>query len=190
VERPDPLVALLDEARASERAAGRTRAAWLRRQAEEGATLAGALLVLAEAGSVVSARTTSGRVSHGVVAQVATDFVVLRSERGDVCISFAAISTVRLQEGERHRAPTGSRPPALDLLLVEVLAGLAPERPRVAVGTTGDGVVAGELLAVGADVVTVRLDGDGRTLCYVAVTAVEEVVLPRASRDPQPLRSG
>jgi hypothetical protein len=179
VDRLDPLVALLDEARATDRAAARRRGAWLRRQAEEEATLAGALLDLSERGSLVTIGSTSGRTTSGTVAAVARDFVVLRSDRADACIALAAVSSVRLHEGERHGAPTGSRQAALDLVLVEVLAGLSAERPRVALVTGGDGVLAGELVAVGADVVTLRMDGDHRTLCYVAVATIEEALLAR-----------
>lgn len=176
----DPLVDLLDEARAADRGGSRVRERWLRRQAEEGATLAGTLLDLAERGSAVAVRTTTGRVSHGAVVAVGTDFVVLRAEdRRDVCVRLAAVATVRPQVGERHVSATGDRPAPLDLLLVEVLAGLAPDRPRVALVTSAGELIAGELIAVGADVVTLRLDGDRRTLCYVAATAVDEVVIER-----------
>ena len=174
----DPLVALLDEARAGEEGAARARERWLRRQAEEGATLVGALLDLAERGSPVSIRTGSGRSSTGLVLALGTDFLVLRAAgRGDVCVRLGAISSIRPQGGERHRPPTGGRPAPLDLLLVEVLAGLAPDRPRVALWTGGVGLVTGELLAVGGDVVTVGLEGTPHALCYVAAAAVEEAVL-------------
>ena len=179
MDRLDPLVALLDDARAAERATARRRGGSLRRQAEEEATLAGAMIDLSERGSLVAVGSRSGRTSSGTVAAVARDFVVVRSEGADACISLAAVSSVRLPGGERHRPPTGSRQPALDLLLVEVLAGLSAERPRITLVTRGDGVLAGELVAVGADVVTLRMDGDHRTLCYVAAAAVEEVLVPR-----------
>ena len=173
----DPLVDLLDDARAAEVTAGRERQRWLRRQAEEEATLEGALLDLAERATVVALRTTAGRVHHGRVVAVGTDFVVIGADRGGTCVRLSAVSSVRPGPGERHGPPTGAREPALDLLLVEVLGGLAPERPRVAIGTAAGEVVSGELSAVGADVVTVRLDGDGRTPCYVAMAAVLDALV-------------
>ncbi len=179
MDRIDPLVALLDDARAAERSSSRVQASWLRRQAEEGATLVGALLDLSERGSLVTLGSASGRSTSGTVTAVATDFVALRSEQADACVALATVSSVRLHGGERHRAPTGSRPGALDLLLVEVLAGLAAERPRVALVVAGDGVLAGELVAVGSDVATLRMDGDARTLCYVATSAIHELVVVR-----------
>lgn len=174
---PDPLLTLLDDAKASDARAARERQRWLRRQAEEEATLVGTLLDLAERGSLLSLRTTTGRAHHGRVVAVGTDFVVVGGEGSRTCVRLGAVSSVRPAAGERHGAPTGGRTAPLDLLLVEVLAGLAPERPRVAVVTAADGAVSGDLLAVGADVVTVRLDGNPRTPCYVALAAVLEAVV-------------
>jgi hypothetical protein len=64
-------------------------------------------------------------------------------------------------------------------LLVEVLAGLAPERPRVVLVAGGE-LAAGELRSVGADVVTLRLDGDPTSLCYVAAAAISEAIIEPA----------
>jgi hypothetical protein len=173
----DPLLELLDEARAGDASAARVRERWLRRQAEDGATLAGTLLDLAERGAPVSVRTTTGRTSHGAIAAVGTDFVVLQSEEGrDTCLRLQAVAAVRPAVGERHAVATGDRLAPLDLLLVEVLAGLAPDRPRLVVLAGGD-LVAGELRAVGVDVVTLRLDGDRPSLCYIAAGAMDEVVV-------------
>lgn len=173
----DPLVRLLDEARASDAGATRGRERWLQRQAEEGATLAGSLLDLAERRSLLALRTSSGRVSRGAVVAVGSDFVALGTPGSPTtCVRLAAITTVRPSGAERHAAATGKRPPPLDLLLVEVLAGLAPVRPRVALVAGGE-MVAGELWSVGADVVTLRLDGEPDSVCYVAATAIGEVLI-------------
>jgi hypothetical protein len=91
---------------------------------------------------------------------------------GDVWIALAAIASVGTTEASP--AATGDRP-ALDLLLVEALARVAQERPQVAVMTAGGDVVAGRLRAVGADVLSLRLDGEGGT-AYVPATAVLEVL--------------
>ncbi len=176
----DPLVRLLDEARASDVGATRDRERWLQRQAEEGATLAGSLLDLAERRSAVAVRTSSGRVSRGEVMAVGSDFVALGGPSGPMtCVRLAAIASVRPSRAERHVAATGRRPPPLDLLLVEVLAGLAPERPRAALMAGGE-LVAGELRSVGADVVTLRLDGDPASVCYVAAAAISEALIEPA----------
>lgn len=173
----DPLVELLDEVRAGDAGAARLRERWLRRQAEEGATLAGTLLDLAERGAPVSVRTTTGRTSHGSVVAVGSDFAVLRGEDGrDACLRLQAVAAVWPAVGERHVVATGDRVAPLDLLLVEVLATLASDRPGVRVLAGGD-VIVGELRAVGVDVVTLRLEGERMRLCYVAAAALDEVVL-------------
>jgi hypothetical protein len=171
----DDLLRLLDDARSEERGTARERERFLRQVAEEGASLGGTLLDLAERGSVVTVRTASGRSHHGVVRLVGVDFLVLGAAPGDVWLRFVAVTTVRPHPGERHAAATGDRP-ALDLRLVDALARIAPERPRLGVVTADGELVAGELRAMGADVVTLRLDGDPRSVCYVSADSIREVL--------------
>ena len=74
-------------------------------------------------------------------------------------------------------------PVALPIGLAEALAVLAEERPRVLLVTvagTGEGAeggVAGELRAVGRDVVSIRLDGARPPHVYVPVANLAEVRL-------------
>lgn len=166
----DELLRLLDDARADERGDARARERHLRHVAEEGAHLDGTLVDLAEHGTSVTVRTTSGRSHHGQVLLVGADFCVV----GEAWIARRAITTVRLDPAQRHEPAVGNRP-TVDLLLVEALARIAFERPRVAVVTDGGELVAGELRSVGADVVTLRLDGDQGT-CYVSASAIGEVL--------------
>lgn len=165
---------LLDDARAEERGAEREHERFLRQAAEDSARLAGTLVDLAERGSVVSLRTSAGRAHHGQVRLVGSDFCVVATDAGDVWLAFSALCTVRPHTGERHAPATGDRA-AVDLLLVEALARIAADRPRVVLVAGGD-VVSGELAAVGEDVVTLRLDGEGRAVCYVSMPAVGEVL--------------
>jgi hypothetical protein len=171
----DELLRLLDDARADDRGASRGRERLLRQTAEEGARLAGTLVDLAERGSGVTIRTESGRAHHGVVRLVATDFCVVAAEAADVWLALGAMTTIRPHPGERHTPATGERA-AIDLLLVEALARVMSERPRLALVTAGGETLAGELRAVGEDVLTLRLDGDPRSLCYVSASAVREVL--------------
>jgi hypothetical protein len=61
--------------------------------------------------------------------------------------------------------------------LAEVLGVLGEGAPRVLVLTTaGDDGLAGDLVAVGRDVATVRLDGSAAT-AYVPIAAIAEVAL-------------
>lgn len=178
VQERDPLVELLDEGRAGERAAARARERALRQVAEEEAGLAGTLVDLAERGSGVAVRTEAGRTHHGALVAVGSDYCVVRAESGaEVHLRLAAIATVRPHPGERHVAAAGDRRPASDLRLLEVLGRMAHDRMRMTLVTRGGDVVVGQLLAVGADVVSVRLDGGAAEPCYVAAGAILEAVL-------------
>lgn len=157
----DDLLRLLDRARAADALAARARERLLRTVAEEGATLAGTLVDLAEAGAEVRVRTTFGRPASGPVRFVGSDFAVV----GDVWVRLSAIVAVL---GASSPA-AGDRAPS-DVLLSEALHRIATERPRVALATPGE-VLAGELVAAGVDVVTVRLDGEAG-LAYVPVASV------------------
>jgi hypothetical protein len=170
----DELLRLLDDARADERSAARQQERTLRQVAEEGAWLAGTLVDLAEQASAITVRTTTGRSHHGVIRLVATDFCVLGAAAGDVWLAVEAVATIRPHPEERHAAATGNRA-VIDLLLVEALARVAPERPRVAMVLVGGEAIAGELRAVGTDVVTLRLDGDPQGVCYVSAASIREV---------------
>lgn len=176
----DPeLIELLDEEHAADRGAARERERLLRQVAEEGASLAGTLLDLAEQGTPVSVSTRSGRAHHGFLIGVGDDFCVLRSARGTLTyLATDTMATVRPQPGERHPPASGERRAPRDLRLVELLSSALPERPRLALVLRGGEVVAGELRAVGTDVVTLRLDGDGRAV-YVAAASIAEATVDR-----------
>jgi hypothetical protein len=159
---------LLDDARAAEHRRARTSERLLRTAAEESATFAGSLLDLAEQGRSVRITTASRRRHVGPIRMVGLDFLVV----ADAWVALATVASVGVVEG--GGAATGDRP-GTDLLLVEALARVAPERPQLAVVTSGGEVVAGRLLAVGADVLTLRLEGEGGT-AYVPAAAVLEVL--------------
>ena len=168
----DPLQRLLDEARRDQAVEARAHEHWLRRAAREGATLTGALVDLAESGQPASVRIASGHVHHGRVVAVGTDFCAVETDGGVVVyISLSALGEVRLDPGA---PPTGNRAPTVDMTLAEALGRVADDRPRVAAVTQGmDAPMSGELCAVGADVLTVKLEG-GR-LALVAVAALTQL---------------
>ena len=176
----DDLLARLDrwvsDARTDQAAAARTRERWLKQAAEESATFSGVLLDLAERGAAVVVGVRGERRHRGVIAAVAADFCVLRTPSGrDVLLAFAGVASVRIDAA--GRAPTGDRAVHVELGFAEALAALAAERPRVLIVTTGAEGVAGDLRAVGLDVVTVRLDGDRAANAYVPIPAIIEVTL-------------
>lgn len=178
-DRPDlaaRLAAWAARARVDEAAADRSRESFLRRAATEDATIAGVLVDLAERGGTVLAVTTAGRRHRGPLRAVGHDFVVLRTDTGrDVLVAMAGLASVRPEAGAP--ATSGGRGVTVPAGLAEALALLAEERPRVLVVPTGGDGVAGELRAVGRDVVTIAPDGSERGLAYVPMTAITEVTL-------------
>src|SRR5207253_11320300 len=96
----------------------------------------------------------------------------------DTWVPLDAIAFVRPQRGSRAAPAAGDRPPPLDVRLAELLAQLAGDRPRVRLVSRGDAEgVAGELRSVGADVVTLALDGEPGGLCYVPLQSLTEVAV-------------
>lgn len=165
------------EARVDEAARRRSRERWLLQQAEEEGTFAGVLADLAERGTQVVVQTRSGGRHVGIVGAVGADFVAVRGARGaDALVRVDVIAAVRTQPGERSTA--GDRLLDARLTLAEVLARLAGERERVTLVLDGADAVAGTLRSVGADVVTLRLDGGGpMAIAYVRLPAVAEVLV-------------
>lgn len=153
---------LLDEARADGLAASRTRERWLRQQSAATATFVGSLLDLAESGAPVSLSLAAGRRHDGRVVGVGEDLVVLLEREEHVAVRSAAIAMVRTAPGTTAGPASGARPAALDLRFGELLARVVAGSPDVAVVLVTGDVVGGQLLAVGADVLSVRVAaGDG-----------------------------
>lgn len=167
------------DTRVEDAARSRMRERWLRQQAEEDARFAGVALDLSEAGAGVALRLTTGRTLHGRITTVARDFCVLRHDGGTATLlAFTAIATLRPEPGYRAAQATSERGAALDAGLFDVLVGLAGERPRVRIVVDGGSeALAGELRSVGADVATMRLDGEHGGTVYVQLGSVREVTL-------------
>jgi hypothetical protein len=174
----DPLAALLDRARAERAAAGRRRQRSLTRQATESATLAGALLDLAERRRPVRVTLVGGRSHSGVLRAVGEDFVVLEARLGRrIVLATAAVVTVGDVGHAVLAAATGDRRPDA-VRFVDVLADLAEGEGPVLIGTTAAPPFRAEIVAVGLDVLLVRpADAGRKALAYVAVAAVIDVVV-------------
>lgn len=164
-------------ARVDEAVAARAREAFLRRTAGEGATFAGVLLDLAEQGGVVAVTLAGGRRHRGRVRAVGADFVVLVNEQGgQVLVAHRGVVSVR--PDDRAATVAGDRPLAVAAGLAEVLAMVAEDRPRVLVVAVGDtDGLAGELRAVGRDVLVLRLDGLERPTAYVPTANLVELTV-------------
>jgi hypothetical protein len=168
--RVDPFDELADESRAADAVRRRSQARWLRQQAAEEATLVGVLVDLAERGDVVSLRSASGRTHRGPVSFVGGDHVVIGD---DVWVRVAAVVAVRFA-GD---VATGDRAAVRHTRLVESLAEMVPDRPAVVVVTFDGTSMRGELIAAGAEIVSLVLDGDRSQRCVIAVDGIAEVIV-------------
>ena len=170
----DELERLIDEVQRADAVRDRQRERWLRQVDEEGATLAGALLDLAERRSTVTIDTPDSSY-RGRARTVGHDFCILAGDTGEVWLPFDAVVAVRPDPTEGHGAATGSRPPA-DLRFGEALSQLVAERPRVTVVLSGGRRMTGVLRGVGRDVMTLGLDGDEAAVAYVALGSVRAIL--------------
>ena len=173
---------LLADAAADAAARERSQERTLRAVAESEATFAGVILDLAERGTTILVRTIAGRLHRGRVVGVGASVLALQDGgRPPVLLTVAGVTSARPDPAvddhglERATDVSGNRPAPIDVPLGQLLAVLAEDRPRVQVAVPGDEPVAGELRAVGSDVVTLRLDG--RRLVHLRLAAVVEVVL-------------
>lgn len=166
------------EQKVDEAARARTRERWLRQQAEEDAHFAGLALDLAERGDHVVVRGVSGRLYVGAVAAVGRDFIVVRTQSGSraAFLTFDAVTTIRPEPGVARPPANSERDASLAATFADVLGGLASDHPRVQVMAGGD-PLAGDLVAVGHDVASLRLDTNPPTTAYLRLSNVVEVVL-------------
>lgn len=182
----DRLVASFQRWAAAERAAGeaaaRSRSASLARQAAGGATWTGILVDLAERSAVVALAVPGARLSGRLVG-VGRDFCVLEPAGGRPAVvaaawisSLAPAGPARAGTGAGAGAPGGSREPALDMGLASVMAALMDDRAPVVVSAAGQ-PHAGEVLAVGDDVVTIRAPAPQRRQVHIPLGAITHVEL-------------
>lgn len=165
------------DARAEEAAGERVRERWLRQQAEEEATFAGVLVDLAERQAVVTVTGVSGRRHQGRVAAVGADFVALRADSGRLTLlALASVARVRLAPLDRRvsGSPRQGNEGSSEVTLAEVLAQAVAHRPRLSVHFGADHLL-GELRAVGADVVSISVDGQSAGLTYARLASVSEI---------------
>jgi hypothetical protein len=174
----DGLARLGDDERSDRAARARSREHWLRRQANEEATLAGVLVDLAERGDRVAVATVAGRRHRGWLHSVGADFcTLLGDDAQQVVVRHGALASVRPEPGQPFAG--GDRQVVGGRTLADHLATLADHRPRVLVTTIApDESIGGVLVSVGRDVLVVALDGHARGLAYVPVASVAEVSLP------------
>jgi hypothetical protein len=173
--RGDDLVAALDRWAASQRtasaAASRARERSLREQAATLATWTGVLVDLAELGAPVTA-VVANQHRRGRIVGVGRDFFVLDAHPGRTALVRSDAVASLWPEAAAAPLPAGSRGGPIDLSLMTALALLAEERSPVCLATAAGLETAGDLLAAGDDVLTVRTDSSQRRLAYVPLHAV------------------
>ena len=164
------------EAQVSEAAAARARQRWLEQQAAESTTFAGVLADLAERERPVLVHTAAGRRHRGSIGAIGIDFVSLTTDLGThVFVATTAITSVRSQP--RERAAHSGRAVSLGLRFVDAIAAMAEDRPRVAVATTDETTLNGDLRSVGIDVVTLRVDGDTKANVYIPLASISDIAV-------------
>jgi hypothetical protein len=177
----DPYLDLADDA--AHEAAVRSRAEQRDREqrAAEVATWIGTLRDLAERQVMVSLRARSGRAHRGALIGVGLDHVVMRVRAGCLAIvALGATRTVRPEPGQPAPPAMGDRDSAQARTMVESLARLVEERRTVVVVLREiDEPLRGEVIGLGEDVVTLRLQGPDRGTVYFPIAAMDEIVLER-----------
>lgn len=171
----------LAKAAVDDAAAERLRERVLRQLALEEATFLGLCLDLAEARRPVIIRTTSGRTHRATIVAVGADFVALRTPaREAVLVPLTGLGAVRSVpgSGSLHRvAPSDRRPPVV-ARFVDILTGLAADRPRVRVVVQGEQeILFGRLRGCGVDVLSIDLGDDEPLLSWLPLRAIVELEL-------------
>lgn len=173
----DDLVAQFARWSADERSrrAARSRAheRSLRDQAASEATVAGALVDLAEAGAKVSMSVGGARLT-GTLEAVGMDFcVLLTAGRRPVLARLDRVSAI--WPGAPTAGPTvaGSRIPSLRLSMAAAFSLLAEERAPVTLVVAGGHRISGDLTSVGEDVLTLAERGGSARTALVALENLE-----------------
>ena len=175
----DPYLELADDA--AHEAALRSRAESRARleRAERTATWLGALHDLAERGVEVALTAASGRRHRGALIGVATDHLALRS--GEDRLVLIALDTVRLVRPEpqqRLGSATGDRPPPGDRTLTDALdRHVEQRRVLTLVLREVPDPLRGQPVAIGEDVLSLRLTVGDPTTVLLPIAAVVEVIV-------------
>jgi len=177
---PDPFVELTDRSTVRDAVAARGRERDRRDRAVEVATWQGTLRDLAEREEHVVIRTAGDLVHRGVLLAVGIDHVAVRfANRTTVLLAADTLRSVRPEPGSTAPAAMGDRERSQDRTLIEALALMIEHGPELVLGLRDmTDPVAGTVIGLGEDVVTVRLSGEDRATAYLPVSAIREIVVP------------
>lgn len=175
---PDPYVELSDDAALREAIASRDERRGRRDRAAELATWTGTLRDLAERAVPVVVRTGGDRVHRGSLAAVGLDHLAIRLVNGTVVlVATDTVRSVRPEPGHPAPVATGDRERSQDRTLIEALGRLVEERREVVISLRDVAdLLPGEVVGMGEDVITVRLEGGEQGTVYLPATAIREVV--------------
>ena len=170
----DPLDRLAAEAGVDEAVRRLGHQAWLRRRAEESASLSGLLADLAERQDPVELLLVGGGRRHGRIETVGSDLVGLRlDDRRLALVARRSLAAIRPDRGVPDLV--GDRTvPSDGPNLRDVLDRLVADQPRVTITLVGTLIpVEGVLERLGRDVLLVReADGSATHLPFGAVVEV------------------
>ncbi|TVP65051.1 MAG: hypothetical protein EA340_13060 [Nitriliruptor sp.] len=175
----DAFLELGDAARVDEEIAARGERRSRLSRAREVATWDGTLEDLAEHRQRVIVRLAGGRSYLGALVALGRDHVAVRASGGQVVLVRAsAIRSLRPEPGSPAAVAAGDRERSEGRTLVDVIGRLAEERARVVLGLEDvDELLAGVLLGLGEDVITLRVEPGEAGVVYVPTAAVRELLL-------------
>lgn len=177
--RPDPYVDLSDEA--AHRAAVQARREERERSARAGevASWSGTLRDLAERRVDVSVSCAAGRQHRGALVAVGVDHIGLRvGPSGLVVIAIDTVRAVRPEPGSPGGAAMGDRDEPRDRRIEDVLDEVVARDGRVAVVLRDvPEPLHGEVLGLGDDVLTIRLETARRERVFVPLAAIAELLV-------------
>jgi hypothetical protein len=174
----DELNRWVADAQVDEAIAQRRRTAWLRRQDDEEVTLAGVLTDLGERGNAVVVALTTGRRHRGLIVAVGPDVVEVQPTDGPLVL-VALTSVVSVRSHPDDRPARGERPPlATNITMATALSRRAGDRAPVVVVAVNGEVSSGTVLAIGRDVLTLRLASGG--VAYLPLSSVSELAVPES----------
>lgn len=168
-----------DAARLDEMIAARGERRSRLSRASEVATWTGTLHDLAERRQMAVVGLAGGRRHRGALVAVGRDHLAVRCQgRQLVLLDTTAIRSIRPEPGGTLPVATGDRHRSDGRTIVEVLGRLAEERARVVLGLHEvDDLLAGVLVGLGEDVLTIELEGGDGGVVLVPRSAIREVLL-------------
>jgi hypothetical protein len=158
--------------RAKDAATARSRRRWLEEEARASATFTGLLVDMAESEAPVVLGVGTERLS-GRVMGVGLDFLVLEAAGGNpALVVLNAVSAIWPSPESKPSVATGDREPTLELSLAAALSLMAEQRLPVSLMLSGGHEVAGDLVAVGEDVLTVQISRQPKRLASAPLASL------------------